>query len=37
MKIIMNLNNILIENEEHQVIGIDLCALTYNHHYDELD
>lgn len=27
----------LIENEEHQVIGIDLCALTYNHHYDELD
>ena len=22
----------LIENEEHQVIGIDLCALTYNHH-----
>ena len=27
----------LIENEEHQVIGIDLCALTYNHHYDELE
>ena len=30
-------NQYLIENEEHQVIGIDLCALTYNHHYDELD
>lgn len=27
----------LIENEDHQVIGIDLCALTYNQHYEELD
>lgn len=27
----------LIENEDHKVIGIDLCALTYNHHFDELE